>query len=103
MLILFFDSKSVIHHKYVPEGQTVNVTFYVLVLDRSVWGQKCGEIRSSFFSTMHICTLQQSSSSFWQKSSGAVESSFIFSRYKPRLFRFPRIKIAAERWPLGFD
>ncbi len=34
MLILFFDSKDVIHHAYVPEGQTVNATFYIKVLDR---------------------------------------------------------------------
>ncbi len=34
MLILFFDSKCVIHHEYAPEGQTVNATFYVQVLDR---------------------------------------------------------------------
>ncbi len=27
MLILFFNSKGVIHHKYVPEKQTVNATF----------------------------------------------------------------------------
>ncbi len=33
MLILFFDSKSVVHHEYIPEGQTVNATFYVQVLD----------------------------------------------------------------------
>ncbi len=33
MLILFFDSKGVIHHKYVQEGQTVNAVFYVQVLD----------------------------------------------------------------------
>ncbi len=32
MLILFFDSKGVLHHKYVPEGQTVNTTFYIQVL-----------------------------------------------------------------------
>ncbi len=29
-----FYSKGVIHHEYVPEGQTVNATFYVQVLDR---------------------------------------------------------------------
>ncbi len=33
ILILFFDSKGVIHHKYVPESQIVNATFYVQVLD----------------------------------------------------------------------
>ncbi len=34
MLILFFDSKGVIHHEYVFEDQTVNATFYVHVSDR---------------------------------------------------------------------
>ncbi len=34
MLILFFDSKGVIHQEYVPEDQTVNATFYIQVLDR---------------------------------------------------------------------
>ncbi len=38
MLILFFDSKIVIHHEYVPEGQAVNATFYIQVLDRSCKG-----------------------------------------------------------------
>ncbi len=33
MLILFFDSKGVIHCEYVPEGQTVNATFYIQVLN----------------------------------------------------------------------
>ncbi len=35
MLILFFDNKGVIHHEYVPEGQTVNATFYIQNLDHS--------------------------------------------------------------------
>ncbi len=30
-LILFFDSKGVIHQEYVPKGQTANATFYVQV------------------------------------------------------------------------
>ncbi len=34
MLILFFDSKGVIHHKYVHEGETVNAMFYIQILDR---------------------------------------------------------------------
>ncbi len=33
MLILFFDSKGVVHNEYVPEDQTVNATFYVQILD----------------------------------------------------------------------
>ncbi len=34
MLMLFFESKGVIHYEHVPESQTVNATFYVQVLDR---------------------------------------------------------------------
>ncbi len=33
MLILFFDSKGVLRHKYVRECQTVNAMFYLQVLD----------------------------------------------------------------------
>ncbi len=33
MLILFFDSKGITYHAYVPESQTVNATFYAQVLD----------------------------------------------------------------------
>ncbi len=36
MLIAFFDSKGLIHHEYVPFGQTVNATFYLIVLKRLV-------------------------------------------------------------------
>ncbi len=32
MLILFFNSKGIIHDEYVPEGQTETATFYVQVL-----------------------------------------------------------------------
>ncbi|XP_029163422.1 protein GVQW3-like [Nylanderia fulva] len=34
MLIVFFDKRGVVHHEFVPEGQTVNAAFYVQVLDR---------------------------------------------------------------------
>ena len=32
MLIVFFDSKGVVHKEFVPPGQTVNTAFYVEVL-----------------------------------------------------------------------
>ncbi len=35
MLILFFDSKGVVEHEYLCEGQTVNATFYIQALDHS--------------------------------------------------------------------
>ena len=34
MLIIFFDSKGIVHMEFVPPGQTVNQTFYLQVLER---------------------------------------------------------------------
>ena len=34
MLIVFFDIRGVVHHEYVPPGQTVNAIFHVEVLKR---------------------------------------------------------------------
>jgi len=33
MLVCFYDSKGIIHHKFVPEGQTVTGSFYLSVLE----------------------------------------------------------------------
>jgi len=32
MLLVFFDSESIEHHEYAPDGQTINKEFYVEVL-----------------------------------------------------------------------
>ena len=34
MLVYFYDSKGIIHHEFVPEGQTVTGSFYLSVLER---------------------------------------------------------------------
>ena len=34
MLVCFYDSKGIIHHEFVPEGQTVAGSFYLSVLER---------------------------------------------------------------------
>ena len=34
MLVGFYDSKGIIHHEFVPEGQTVTGSFYLSVLER---------------------------------------------------------------------
>lgn len=34
MLIIFFYIRGVIHHEFVPQGQTINAAFYVEVLKR---------------------------------------------------------------------
>jgi len=34
MLVCFYDSKGIIHHEFVPEGQTVTGSFYLSVLER---------------------------------------------------------------------
>lgn len=36
MVIVFFDSKGLIHHEFVPQGQTVNAKFYLEVMKRLV-------------------------------------------------------------------
>ena len=33
MLVCFYDSKGIIHHEFVPEGQTVTGSFYLSVLE----------------------------------------------------------------------
>jgi len=34
MLVCFYDSNGIIHHKFVPEGQTVTGSFYLSILER---------------------------------------------------------------------
>ena len=34
MLVCFYDSKGIIHHEFVPQGQTVTGSFYLSVLER---------------------------------------------------------------------
>ena len=34
MLVCFYDSKGIIHHEFVPKGQTVTGSFYLSVLER---------------------------------------------------------------------
>ena len=34
MLLAFFDSEGIVHHKYAPDGQTINKEFYLEVLRR---------------------------------------------------------------------
>ena len=34
MLTCFFDSRGIVHHEYVPEGQTINTEYYLQVLRR---------------------------------------------------------------------
>jgi histone-lysine N-methyltransferase SETMAR len=36
MLVVFFDIRGVVHREFVPQGQTVNITFYCEVL-RRLW------------------------------------------------------------------
>ncbi len=61
MLILFFDGKGAILHKYVPEGQIVNATFYVQVLDRS-W-KRIARVRSEIGNAFNFVVTD-----FWMSS-----------------------------------
>ncbi len=77
----------------------------VCVSKLPMWGQKCGEIGSSFFSAiMHYAHYSDYPAVLGQKRSRIIESPSMFTRFKAsRLFRFPKIKIGVERWPLCFD
>ncbi len=114
MLILFFDSKGVICHKYVPEGQTVNAMFYIQVLDclckhidhvrPEMWRDR------KFFllhDNAHPHTAAIVQQFFYQKRSVAQlgHPPYLPDLSLPptRLFCFLKIKIGAERWPLCFD
>ena len=63
MLVCFYDSKEIIHHEFVPEGQTATVSF--LVFWNAYGGGfavSCPSIQhqavSFFFTTMHRFTGQ---------------------------------------------
>ena len=51
MLIIFFDSKGIVHKEFVPPGQTVNQTFYLQVLEclRNRAVRVCREIANVWF------------------------------------------------------
>ncbi len=53
MLILFFDSKGVIHHEYVPEGQTVNATIYIQILDHLC--KRIAHVRPEIWRATQLC------------------------------------------------
>jgi len=71
MLLAFFDSEGIVHHKYAPDGQTISKEFYVEVLrrlrdsvrrkDRKNGGMATG----SCITTMRPHTLHILCSSFW--------------------------------------
>jgi len=64
MLVCFYDSKEIIHHKFVPEGQTVTGSFYLSVLEclwkriHRVWPEYSAPGSGFFFKTMHWFTGQ---------------------------------------------
>ncbi len=101
MLILFFESKGVIHHEYLPEGQTVNATFYVQILDNlckcfaSMRPEMWRDWRSFFSMIMQVRILQRSSSSFWPKKEWQSTVTLQkFARCKPHdYFTFPKLKL----------
>ncbi len=109
-LILFFDSNGVIHHEYVPEAQTVNATFCIQVLDRLCKCIAC--VRPEMWRYWKFFLLHNNAHShtaaivqqFLAKKGVARSNHPIFTRFlSTRLFRFLKIKIGAERWPLCFD
>ncbi len=109
MLILFFDSKGVIHHEYVPEGQTVNAAFYIQVLDCLC--KRIARVRPEMWRDRKFFLLHNKA----RPHTAVIVQQFLTKKGKaqlshppylpdltpsPRQFRFPKIKIGAERWSL---
>ena len=69
--LFFFDSQWIIHNEFVPPGQTVNKTFYRVVLERlrkrmAVCDQVLHALGCCTTTTPHV-TRQSPSMKFWQK------------------------------------
>ena len=101
MLIAFFDAEGVIHQEFVPEGQRVNVEFYVGVLDRLL--KRIRRVRTAKFQFSEWFLLQDNAPSH----NAAIVKKFLANRniavlhhppYSPDLapadyFLFPKLKI----------
>ncbi len=102
MRILFFDSKGVIYHKYVPEGQIVNATFYVQVLDhlcKHITSVKPEMSRDRKFFLFHGNAHQHTAvivQQFLSKNGVAEWSHLPYSpdlNPTPTYFAFPKLKL----------
>jgi hypothetical protein len=71
MLIVFFNAKGVVHKEFVPQGQTVNTTYYVEVLDKL--RNRVVHTRNEITATWQLhhdnapATLLYASESFWPR------------------------------------
>jgi len=54
MLVCFYDSKGIIHHEFVPEGQTVTGSFYLSVLE-CLWKRFC-RVWPEYSASSSCCT-----------------------------------------------
>ncbi len=105
MLILFFDSKGVIHHEYVPEGQAVNATYSIQVLDRLC--KRIARLMPEMWRNWNFILLHNNV----RPHTAAIVQQLLVKKgvaqlshppyspdlSPPQLFRFPKIKIGAER------
>ena len=104
MLVCFYDSKGIIHHEFVPEGQTVTGSFYLSVLEEdspcparvlstrqlvSSWWQCTGSLGS-------CCTRIFSPKTSVRAQSSALLPGFI----PPWLFSVLQTEVTIERAPL---
>ncbi len=92
-----------------PEGQTVNATFYIQVLDYLC--KRIASVRPEIWRDRKFFLLHDNGyphtaaivQQFFDQKGVAQLSPDLSPSPPSRLFRFPKIKIVAKRWPLCFD
>lgn len=101
MLIIFFDSRGIIHKEFVPQGTTVTASYYVGVLDRLF--KRMGRVRSDLWMSRSFFLLHDNAPAH----SAKIVTEFLAKKnvqvlrhppYSPDLsppdyFLFPKLKI----------
>ncbi len=108
MLITFFDAEGIVHKEFVPQGQTVNAQFYLLVLNRLM--KRIQRVRPEFWKRRSFFLLHDNAPAH----TAAVIVRFLAEKgvpvlnhppyspdlSPPRLFSIPQIKIGPQGRPL---
>jgi len=96
MLIVYFDSQSIVHKEFEQEGCTVNAEYYKGVLDRLI--SRIRRVRPALYRTRDFFLLHDNAPAHStvsdSKTSRNIEPPPIFARFvSPDYFLFPKVKL----------